>query len=181
MRRVCNLAPTTTDLSTQSHTNLRSREPMHYPNIVHALERGRAPFSLPRDASIQETVSYDVIVSPLTPLRIGQCVQIRALRWVRSTDGEREDWTRYESIPTGVEGRIVGIRTMELATTELIVLNEVDHSEVKHAYLTVQHIEGKTIVLEIWRRILRTLLLPVLPHTRHVPLEKRVTITLAEE
>lgn len=154
---------------------------MEYPNIVHALERGRAPSSLPRSTSIQETVAYDVIVAPLSPLRIGQRVQVRALRWIRSAEGEWEGRSKYESVPTDVEGQIIGIRTMELAVTEFIVLNETDQSEVKHAYITVQHIQGKTVALDIGRRILRTAMLPILPHTRHVPLQKHITITLADE
>lgn len=60
---------------------------------------------------------------------------------------------------------------MELAVTELIVSNRNPRSTIEWAYLSVQHFEGITVALGLWRTAWRTLSLPFLPHTRHVPLE----------
>lgn len=65
---------------------------------------------------------------------------------------------------------------MELAITEFVVQNENLDSTTSYAYLTVQHIHGVTVRLETWRWIWRTLSIPFLQHTRHVPLDCNVDI-----
>lgn len=83
----------------------------------------------------------------------------------------------YTSEPAGVEGEIVGIRTMELAITEFIVKNDDYRSTIGFAYLSIQHVQGATVRLDLWRLTLRTLLLPFLPHTRHIPLDRDIHVT----
>lgn len=157
---------------------------MSAPTTVHALERGRAPASLPRSSRVLETAHFDVIIPPATPLHIGQTVRVNALTeanelGINGLGGNVQPW--YTSTPADIEGRIVGIRTLELAVTEFIVLNEVKTSLVEHAYLTIQHAQGTTVALDIWRSAVRTILLPLLPHTRHVPIEHNAVVILEDE
>lgn len=151
--------------------------------IVHTLERGRAPSNLPRSLRILETKTLDVPILPADPLHVGQRVRIYALKKIPNPAGLRDDeetQTWYSSTPTDVEGTIVGIRAMELAVTEFIIANETRHSLVEHAYLSVQHAQGTTVDLELWRCIARTLLLPFLPHTRHIPIDRSAVVVREE-
>lgn len=156
---------------------------MNPPVTIHAIERGRAPSNLPRSTRILETAHFDVVVAPTIPIHVGQRVQIHSLT-PKSTPASLESGRRaqnwYTSTPTDIAGRVVGVRTMELAVTEFIVLNEEHQSLVEYAYLTVQHVEGVTVAMEAWRRLVRTALLPILPHTRHVPTVKDAVITPVE-
>lgn len=96
-------------------------------------------------------------------------VVVYTLRRWRNSDGRLSDGHAAEE--AGVEGEIIGICTMELAFTELIVSNKNLRSTIGTAYLAIQHIEGTTVSLGLWRTALRTISLPFLPHTRHIPLE----------
>lgn len=69
---------------------------------------------------------------------------------------------------------------MEIAVTEFIVKNEEPYSQVAFAYLTIVHTHGRTVRLTPWQWITRTLLLPTLPHTRHVPLDDDAEITMED-
>lgn len=157
---------------------------MSSPVAIHAIERGRAPSNLPRSARAFETAHFDVVLIPVAPIHVGQEVQIFSLE-ARSTPNVMERRQRaqpeFTAIPTGITGRVVGIRTMELAVTEFVVRNEADQSLVDFAYLTVQHAEGTTVTMETWRRIARTILLPILPHTRHVPILRNAVVVPEEE
>lgn len=149
------------------------------PLTVHAIERGRAPALLPRQLRLRSIAYYDIVVPPAAPLSIGQRVKVNTLTVIEDPVGDATEigsqrW--YRSSPADVEGEIIGIRTVELAVTEFILRNEVNQSLVEHAYLAIQHIEGVTVRLGLWRRIVRTLALPVLAHTRHVPLERRAVV-----
>lgn len=148
---------------------------------LYAKLRGRAPASLPRANRILEVAYLDVVVRPTVPLKMGSYVAIYTLArdalphpllipTTAATGG-------YVARPAGIEGPIISIRTTELAVTELVVRNDVRYSLVEHAYLSVKHEQGVTVHLDLWRRLGRTLLLPLLPHTRHVPLESNVKIT----
>lgn len=151
---------------------------------AYALERGRAPALLPHRTRCRSIAYYDVVILPSAPLSIGQRVKIYTLAPIARPgcegieDGEQK-W--YKARPADVEGEIIGIRTMELAVTEFILKNEVNQSLVEHAYLTVQHIQGETVLLDAWRRIARTLALPILSHTRHVPVERTAIVVGDDE
>lgn len=152
---------------------------MTTPMTIHAIERGRAPSNLPRSIRILETANFDVVIAPPSPLHIGQLVQINSLDEATIPEEGRggarnQPW--YTSTPADIRGRIVGIRAMELAVTEFIVRNEINQSMVEYAYLTVQHIHGVTVAMGTWHWIARTALLPLLPHTRHVPIERNAVI-----
>lgn len=151
---------------------------------VHAIERGVAPSNLPRNTRISHTVYLDMVILPPTPLHVGMRVEVNTLMRTENPGGGGGDWAAqkwYKSRPADIVGEIVGIRTMELAITEFVILNEVPQSLTKHAYLTVQHAEGITVTMDIWRRIARIALLPFLTHTRHVPIERGAVIVLAGE
>lgn len=143
---------------------------------LYTKERGRAPSDLPRRTRILDVVSLDVVIPPLAPLCIGQRVRIHTLKRRRNRNGSLA--AGYEAEPAGVEGTIIGVRMMELAVTEFIVRNEDYRSATEHAYLAIQHISGVTVHLSLWHTVLRTLLLPILPHTRHIPLEQDADVTL---
>lgn len=142
---------------------------------IYAKVRGRAPANLPRGTRVLEVESLDVVIPPLSPLCIGQRVRIHTLERRRNHDGSLA--AGYTASPAEIEGRITGIRAMELAVTEFIVKNEDYRSTTDHAYLSIQHIHGVTVRLSLWHMALRTLLLPILPHTRHVPLERDTDVT----
>lgn len=142
---------------------------------VHVVERGRTLAHLSRGARPSgEIAILDVIAPPPIPLRLGLAISIHTVTRWRNGDGTLSE--EYAAAPMGVEGRIVGIRAMELAVTEFIVSNDDLHSPIESAYLSIRHIHGVTVDLGIWRTILRTLMLPTLQHTRHVPLETEAVI-----
>ncbi|KAL1938743.1 hypothetical protein VTO73DRAFT_11346 [Trametes versicolor] len=97
-------------------------------------------------------------------------ITVHTLKKRRNGDGRLS--SQYTASLAGVEGEIVGVRAMELAVTELIVSNKNPRSTIEWAYLSVQHLEGVTVALGFWRAVWRTISLPFLPHTRHVPLER---------
>ncbi|EIW62454.1 uncharacterized protein TRAVEDRAFT_42817 [Trametes versicolor FP-101664 SS1] len=149
-----------------------------------AVERGRAPSCLPRRARLPQIAFFDVVIQPPNPLHVGQHVRVHDLTETEDLTGGRADGrgqTWYTSKPADVEGKIIGIRVMELAVTEFILLNEVKQSLVEHAYLTVQHVQGVTVALSLWHRITRTLSLPILAHTQHVPIEHDAVVIQAVE
>ncbi|EIW61238.1 uncharacterized protein TRAVEDRAFT_44059 [Trametes versicolor FP-101664 SS1] len=145
---------------------------------VHTKERGSAPSSLPRTPRSLDTISLDVVIPPPSPLRVGARVVIHSLTGC-SPQGARGQ-AEYNAERTGVEGPIVGVRSMELAVTEFIVKNDNLNSTTNYAYLTIQHRQGVTVQLEAWRWVWRTLSLPFLHHTRHVPLDHEAVITPRE-
>lgn len=147
--------------------------------IVHALERGRAPSSLPRRARLSEVAFFDVVIQPSAPLCIGRHVRVSDLTKIEEPQRDRvggRAQTWYTARPADVEGRIIGVRAMELAVTEFILLNEVEQSLVEHAYLAIQHTHSVTVALSLWHRVTRTLSLPILAHTRHIPIEHNAVI-----
>lgn len=120
---------------------------------------------------------YDVPIPPRVPLHIGQRVNIHTLH--DNSDLYPEDATtpQYFATEAGVEGEITGIRAMEENITEFVVRNEVALSDVVHAVLAVKHIEGVTVRLGTWKRLLRATVLRPLQGTRSIPLELNAVVT----
>ncbi|OSC98164.1 hypothetical protein PYCCODRAFT_1375788 [Trametes coccinea BRFM310] len=140
--------------------------------VIHAKERGVAPIGEPRCARLLEVVSYDMVITPARPIKIGQRVSISRLeRTPNRYDGPFTPPPQYESCRTDVQGRVTGIRALERHFTELIVRNENPQSLVAVACVSVPHIQGITIELESWRWIFRTVMAPFLPSTRRVAIE----------
>ncbi|EIW54198.1 uncharacterized protein TRAVEDRAFT_51918 [Trametes versicolor FP-101664 SS1] len=133
-----------------------------------------APSSLPRTPRALNTLSLDVVLPPPSPLRVGARVIIHRLTNRGCPDARGV--ARYNSERAGIEGPIVGVRTMELAITEFVVQNDNQDSTTNYAYLTVQHLHGETVQLEAWRWAWRTLTLPFLHHTRHAPLDRKAVL-----
>lgn len=119
---------------------------------------------------------YDIPIPPRTPLRVGQRVNIHTLHDNSDLCTEMPETPQYFATEAGVEGEITGIRAMEANITEFVVKNEVAFSDVTHAVLAVKHIEGVTVRLGVWKRILRATVLRPLPDTRSVPLELNAVI-----
>lgn len=150
---------------------------------IYAVERGRAPADLPRSGDILDVASFDLVTPPPVPLQLGQRIHIYTLavrRGTRRNVPNLPQPPRYASDDAGVTGRIAAIRLMELATTEFLIVNETLHSLIEHAYLTVPHIEGLTVRLDLGRWIARTLRLPILPYTRRIRLEHNADISPRE-
>lgn len=138
--------------------------------LVYTTERGRTLTHLSRSVRpAAEIAILDVVTPPTTPLSVGLKIAVHTVTRWRNGDGTISE--QYAAEPAGIVGRIVGIRTVELAVTEFVVSNDDLSSPIEQAYLSVQHIHGVTVDLGAWRTILRTLALPILNHTRHVPLD----------
>lgn len=133
---------------------------------VHTKERGRAPADLPRTIRFRDIATLDVVATPAIPLGVGTRIRIHILRRKKNPDGGLSE--AYRSVPSDIVGSITSIRTMELAFTEFIIQNENVRSTTITAYLAVPHIPGVTVSLSVWQASIRTLLLPFLPHTRHI-------------
>lgn len=117
---------------------------------------------------------YDVPIPPRIPLHVGQRVTIHTLHDNSSSVDLcpiDQDAPQYFAQEAGVEGEITGIRTMEAGTTEFVVKNEVAFSDVVYAVLAIEHIQGVTVRLSAWKRLLRATVMRPLPETRTVPLE----------
>ncbi|EIW58572.1 uncharacterized protein TRAVEDRAFT_47713 [Trametes versicolor FP-101664 SS1] len=151
--------------------------------IIYTRERGNAPADLPFCNQIRDVAFHDIAISPTRPLEVGLRVRIHVLRPRHGREVLAEDpddphtTPRYRAESADIAGPIVGIRTLELAVTEFIVQNEIYRSTVEHAYLSVPHLHGLTVRLGMWHWIARTVLLPLLPHTRHVRLQDNAVIT----
>ncbi|KAL1940027.1 hypothetical protein VTO73DRAFT_9362 [Trametes versicolor] len=124
-------------------------------------------------------VYYDVPIPPRVPLHLGLRVKLYTLhnKHRRPSEGTASA-PRYIAVEAGVEGTIVDIRTTEATTTELVVRNEDAFADVTHAVLAIQHIEGVTVCLSAWKKLLRATVLRPLTRTRHIPLERDAEVTL---
>ncbi|KAI0362311.1 hypothetical protein OH77DRAFT_42788 [Trametes cingulata] len=139
---------------------------------IYAKERGSAPADDPHRPSMI-VVHYDLPTIPPVPLQTGLTIRILALRpspSPPSLDGSRGP-PHYTITETGVVGTVETIRTMEETVTEFAVKNDNDQSPAAHAYISIQHIPGVTVRLNLWEALCRRVFLPPLPHTRHIPLE----------
>ncbi|KAL1945537.1 hypothetical protein VTO73DRAFT_2388 [Trametes versicolor] len=155
---------------------------MPRPTPILSKERGRVPISQLHGGHLTENVQFDVTAIPRTPLHIGIAVHIIALTELPNpfADEYNEEAPCYHAQPTEIEGRIVAIRVMEREITEFVVKNENTRSTTKYAYLTVEHDQGVTVHLNMWRRALRYILLPFLLKTRYAPVEPNAMIAVAQ-
>ncbi len=147
------------------------------PTLIFGKERCRVPVNDPAAYRERENIHLDVPLAPHKPLRIGLYVHIHEIHPTSPADGEDEELpTSYTSTATGIEGKVVSVRAMERTVTELVVKNDDQGARTKYAYLTIHHEDGVTVHLAMWLRVLRKLLLPTLPETRHVPLERNAIL-----
>lgn len=143
---------------------------------IYVRERGSVPAQLPNSARPLVIAFLDVVIPPPTPLGTGQHVRVNALIRRKAKNQHPTSPVRYWSEPIDVEGRIVGIRAIELDIVEFVIRNDVYHSPVEHAYLAVKYVPGATVNLTLWQWAIRAALLPLLPRTRTAPLENDVDI-----
>lgn len=146
------------------------------PNIIPALQRLCIPAENPLqpDATI---AFFDIPVIPRVPLCVGQEVKILALvscSGLFPTEGQQAP-PYYTAKETGVEGKIVRVRAVDASVTEFVVKNDNTLAGVTHAYLAIQHIQGRTVNLSLGRRILRAITRPATAE-RQIPLELDATI-----
>ncbi|KAI0646180.1 hypothetical protein C8Q79DRAFT_926208 [Trametes meyenii] len=126
-------------------------------------------------------VLYDVLIPPQTPLHISQKASIRSLTPCNDLFPEDEEpHPRYIAYKTEISGTIIGIRNYGARTTELILKNENMPADVPYAYITIQHIDNYTVQLDIWRRAFRTLIHPLLPLGRFIPLEPNAIVYMSD-
>lgn len=143
---------------------------------LYAREQGSVPANLPNSDRPLVIAFLDVAIPPPVPLRTGQHVRIHALIRRNTPGAHPTSPARFWSEPTDIEGKIVGIRAMELDTIEFVIQNDIYHSPVEHAYLTVKYAPGDTVSLTLWQWATRMALLPFLPRTRTVLMESDVDV-----
>ncbi|KAI0329236.1 hypothetical protein GY45DRAFT_1212320, partial [Cubamyces sp. BRFM 1775] len=132
--------------------------------------RGGAPAN--RQGELRDVTYLDVVVPPPTPLRVGQTVTISALRDRYTTPRAQLQATRHLiANPLELEGRIVGVRSLERKMIELIVSNNHATSTTAYAYLAAPLALGTTVDLGPWGNLAVRALRPFLAETREVRLE----------
>ncbi|KAI0659795.1 hypothetical protein C8Q70DRAFT_981338 [Cubamyces menziesii] len=146
--------------------------------MVLAKLRGRAPVSRANSSRITDVMFLDLPILPTAPIRLGSRVYVciltpseEAQNGALDDEDEGNHAPRYLAESTNIAGRVTGIRAMEATLTELAIRNEVGESKTEYAYLTIPHLEGITVSLPLWMRILRWILRPLLANTRQLPIE----------
>ncbi|KAL1944261.1 hypothetical protein VTO73DRAFT_3446 [Trametes versicolor] len=151
------------------------------PFTVFALERSRLPAHSAGSYKTSENILYDVPIAPRIPLHIGLLVRIAAIlpahpQALPAAGESGGGSTYYTATETEIVGRVVGVRTMERLTTELVVKNENAATAAAYAYLTIHHEEGKTVHLPLWIRTARAVFRRGLANTRDVPIEQDAVV-----
>ncbi|KAJ8495235.1 hypothetical protein ONZ51_g1807 [Trametes cubensis] len=153
------------------------------PTIALAKFRGRTPSYPIHGGRILDTVYLDVPAIPTSPFRVGDEIHVYCLKTKPKNRNSPADDSKYEIHPTDIRGRIVGFRTMDSETTEMVMKNDDPLSTTEYAHMTVPHIHNVTTTLPIWLRIVRWLALKLglLPMTtRRIPVE-RIAVTAETE
>ncbi|KAI0646195.1 hypothetical protein C8Q79DRAFT_926221 [Trametes meyenii] len=134
---------------------------------IYARCRGEAPALPPGEFRMVDVKFFDVVVPPTLPMTVGQWVRVNKIvenqeySPLVANNHCRTKWS-------GVEGPIIGVRTIERSLVEFVVKNETPRSLVSHAYVAIPWIEGVTTRLEWWRRALWTLVGWTIPQVRAV-------------
>ncbi|EIW60174.1 uncharacterized protein TRAVEDRAFT_45424 [Trametes versicolor FP-101664 SS1] len=146
-------------------------------STILARERGTIPSNI-LDQPDKRVVYYDVPIAPRVPLHVGQEVQIHSLIPCNSLFPEDDHPipTRYTAHPTGISGTVVAMITADSSNTEFVIRNESPWSEITHAYLAIQHIQGVTVQLSAWQRLLRATISRPIPKIRDIPLENNAVV-----
>ncbi|KAI0656072.1 hypothetical protein C8Q70DRAFT_922230 [Cubamyces menziesii] len=151
------------------------------PRLISILtkRRGETPTHALRDAGQTVITHLDMPIIPTAPMEIGSNVQVYDLELnprdaVRHQRGEEE--AKYLARPTDILGEIIGVRTAEAEVTELVLKNKNKQSKIKYAYIAIPHIEGVTICLPTWAKIVRWIASKLTPQTRRIPLEPLSTL-----
>ncbi|EIW64972.1 uncharacterized protein TRAVEDRAFT_16879 [Trametes versicolor FP-101664 SS1] len=159
--------------------------PNTIPLNVMARERCRIPVGDPTSLRALQNIHYDIPIMPRIPLYVGLLVRVIPIQPTTPAAGESPDEDprtappTYTAAATSVAGKIIGIRTLERNTVELVVKNDDISTRTAYAYLTVHHAEGKTVHLPLGLRAIRAVSRPFLQKTRDVPIEHDAVITAA--
>lgn len=140
---------------------------------MYGTARGRLPKANNTGARYRDMACYDVIVIPDAPLKIGERVEIRPITEVEGRNGRNgiQGARHYVVERAEVKGKIVGIRAMEKEVTEFIVKNDEWMETAEHALVSVQHVQGVTVDLGWWGRLVRWALSGWALTLRRIPLE----------
>ncbi|KAH9858726.1 hypothetical protein C2E23DRAFT_855507 [Lenzites betulinus] len=144
-------------------------QPDHYVNTLHVKVRGTAPTYNPQSFIWKHITWCDVMVVPETPIKIGQRVCLVEIAGLDESPGEDADPEDIETRELGIEGEVVGIRTMEKEIVEFIVENDTRRSMTERVYLTVEYAPGETILLDSWNGIAHLLASALGRVTRRIP------------
>ena len=146
------------------------------PNLITVLTkpRGKTQTLALYEQEPTEIVYLDVPIIPTSPITLGSSVQIYALELNprRSFSAHEScDDAKYMARPMNIHGTIMGVRTMDPEVTELVLRNNDEQGKIKYAYISLPHVEGVTIRLPMWMRLLRWIVVKLVPRTRRIPLE----------
>ncbi|KAI0654340.1 hypothetical protein C8Q70DRAFT_926078 [Cubamyces menziesii] len=113
-------------------------------------------------------------ILPTSPLEVGSRVQVvflepKSRSIARSMNYRNEP--KYNAYTSDIRGRIVGIRAMEAEVTELVLKNDNAESSTEFAYVAIPHLEGTTVRLSTWMKVVRWIVITLSPRTRRIPIE----------
>ncbi|OJT08503.1 hypothetical protein TRAPUB_686 [Trametes pubescens] len=125
---------------------------------------------------------FDVPIVPRVPLHVGQRVKILTLTLHARAPTADDTYTppRYTARDSGVVGEVTRVRSTSSAVTEFIVQNENDTSPIIFACLAIQHIQGQTVRMSLWEKIVRQIIRPPAPE-RCIPLELDAAVIREDE
>lgn len=145
---------------------------------VLAKERGTTQTEGRHNPATAMVAFYDVLFRPRIPLHVGQHISIHTLSSCYNNTHNQGDQAnpRYVAEESGIVGMITEVRTMEATVTEFVMVNENVELDVAKVVLAIQHVEGETVRLPVWKKLLRATILRPLPETRWIPLEMDATV-----
>ncbi|KAI0677138.1 hypothetical protein C8Q78DRAFT_1073872 [Trametes maxima] len=102
---------------------------------------------------------YEIPIIPSIPLHIGQTICIKTITHCDPHPllPAKPPLTQYVATDTGIQGRIIKVSAMRNTTTEFMVRNDLPGPSIAYAFITIHHIQGVTVRLSLWRRLMRSL------------------------
>ncbi|KAH9852912.1 hypothetical protein C2E23DRAFT_859559 [Lenzites betulinus] len=125
-------------------------------NTLRVRVRGSAPIYNPESFEWKHILWCDVAFMPDRPIVIGQSVRLLEITGPSESPEDDEDDDGDDSPDDediGVEGKIIGVKSFEKETVELVVENNVERSTTAMIYLTVEYVPDRTVTLTGWNWI----------------------------
>ncbi|KAI0657001.1 hypothetical protein C8Q70DRAFT_1056246 [Cubamyces menziesii] len=137
---------------------------------------GRAQTHTEDDEPEFHTTYLDVPILPTAPIQVGSRVRVVYLEPKPRDLGRTRNYRnepKYVAYTSDIHGTVIGVRAMEEKITEFVLVNENEASRTRYAYMAVPHIEGTTVRLPLWLRVVRWFVLAAVapPSTRQIPIE----------
>ncbi|KAI9061454.1 hypothetical protein FKP32DRAFT_1575988 [Trametes sanguinea] len=141
----------------------------------------RSPF-WPPETSIEH---FEVTIAPRVALHVGQKVTVHEIvacdnlfpTTTQSSSPLLPSPPHFTLQDAEIEGTVVEIRPRSAAISEVVVRNEKEWSNVAYAYLAAPHIQGVTVDLTIFERILRQVVILLCGEdSRSIPLERNAIV-----